>query len=49
MATSVAPRLPASPTFIASKHAKLLIKIDQVTVMVMHLAEIGQLMFKRQQ
>jgi hypothetical protein len=49
MATSVAPRLPPSPTFIASRNAKLLMKIDQVTVMVVHLAATGQLMFKRQQ
>jgi len=27
----------------------LLMKIDQVTVMVVHLAATGQLMFKRQQ
>jgi hypothetical protein len=32
-----------------SRHAKLLMKIDQVTVMVVHLAATGQLMFKRQQ
>jgi hypothetical protein len=30
---------------IASRHAKLLMKIDQVTVMVVHLAATGQLMF----
>jgi hypothetical protein len=49
MATSVGPRLPPSPTSIASRYAKLLMKIDQVTVMVARLAETGQLMFNRQQ
>jgi hypothetical protein len=30
------------------RHEKLPMKIDQVTVMVVHLAATGQLMFKRQ-
>src|ERR1700745_183930 len=49
MATSVGPRLPRSPTSIASRHAKLLMKIDDVTVMVVHLAATAQLTFNRQQ